>query len=72
HGECSYEYPSWPDIDVGGGLANPRPLVRYTKPSSVGSTNGVFEFQLGEDLRKKAAGKYVSPLELPNSDITHG
>jgi TolB-like protein/DNA-binding winged helix-turn-helix (wHTH) protein len=27
----------------------------------------VFEFQLNDDLRKKAAGKYVSPLEL--SDI---
>ena len=32
-----------------------------------GGAKGVFEFQLADDLRKKAAGKYVSPLEL--SDI---
>jgi TolB-like protein/DNA-binding winged helix-turn-helix (wHTH) protein len=29
-----------------------------------GGVRGVFEFQLGEDLKKKAAGKYVSPLKL--------
>jgi tetratricopeptide (TPR) repeat protein len=32
-----------------------------------GGARAVFEFQLNKDLRKKAAGKYVSPLEL--SDI---
>jgi hypothetical protein len=32
-----------------------------------GGAKGVFEFQLKDDLRKKSAGKYVSPLEL--SDI---
>jgi tetratricopeptide (TPR) repeat protein len=32
-----------------------------------GGAKGVFEFQLSDDLRKKTAGKYVSPLEL--SDI---
>ena len=32
-----------------------------------GGAKEVFEFQLRDDLRKKAAGKYVSPLEL--SDI---
>lgn len=32
-----------------------------------GGAKGVFEFQLSDDLQKKAAGKYVSPLEL--SDI---
>jgi TolB-like protein/DNA-binding winged helix-turn-helix (wHTH) protein len=32
-----------------------------------GGTRAVFEFQLKDDLRKEAAGKYVSPLEL--SDI---
>jgi hypothetical protein len=29
-----------------------------------GGARAVFEFQLSDDLRKKAAGKYVSPLEL--------
>jgi len=29
-----------------------------------GGARAVFEFQLDDDLRKKAAGKYVSPLEL--------